>query len=190
IERRDLWEKYGPQSPTGNFNSNPTEWMKVMTCPNDPTARTGNRITMVVNGGTRGNSDNQNTAMFDDSWNGSITACSAGDGTSQTILLSENVDARDWRDMDDDQICVCFQDSAIGFGGTVKNINVDLPEGESRMPRASAYHAGGINVAFADPHVTFIAETVDPAVWNLLFTPNGFDANQMLVLDEKKLSSF
>ncbi|MEK6234120.1 MAG: DUF1559 domain-containing protein, partial [Planctomycetales bacterium] len=126
IERRDLWEKYGPQSPTGNFNSNPTEWMKVMTCPNDPTARTGNKFTMVVNGGTRGNSDNQSTAMFDDSWNGSITACSAGDGTSQTILLSENVDASNWRDLNDEQVCVCFQDSAIGFGGTVKNINVDL----------------------------------------------------------------
>lgn len=43
---------------------------------------------------------------------------------------------------------------------------------------ARSWHPGGVNVAFADGHLSFVAETVDLRVWRAIATRNGAESQQ------------
>ncbi|MCI0335477.1 MAG: DUF1559 domain-containing protein [Planctomycetes bacterium] len=127
------------------------------------------------------------------------------DGTSKTIMLSENMHAWYWSyglDNDTSQI----RDTKHLFGFVWKNVSGSQPTQYERIngdryfdqptPGVPASmeafavlsstpstdyeqygfphsnHPGGVNMAFCDGHLTFVAETLDPVVYGQLMTSN------------------
>ena len=123
------------------------------------------------------------------------TVDSISDGASTTLLLLENVrvgydpfaaspanwsspETRRSRVFFSHRVCqnnVCSAGqvdySLANSGDHAINAGLVQPEGES--PWASSYHSGGVNVVFADGHMTFLSEDIDGRVYASLFTPQG-----------------
>ncbi|WP_397568539.1 DUF1559 domain-containing protein [Schlesneria sp. T3-172] len=138
----------------------------------------------------------------------SLDFVGAGDGTSTTLLLSENIQAGNWYDIDV---------NALGFGpriytnsnqptsdefvfvGSVPTLNTDgtnfgTPDAATRpdgwfinrdiaaaplsRPRPSSNHAGGVNAMMCDGSVKFINETIDKNVYAKLCTSDGVNRGE------------
>ena len=104
---------------------------------------------------------------------------SSNDGSSTTILLSENRDAGVWAGND-------YNPTDQGGVGIVwmnppsaqKKINFEagLTNGLGIAPqdaRPSSTHSGGVVVTFADGHTDFLNEEIDQEVYGRLLTPDG-----------------
>lgn len=117
------------------------------------------------------------------------------DGSSLTLMLSENLDAATWGDLAD----------AGGYGthppqqaGTERAngfiwwpdanphpsvlINSPLSAATNKPPsfwwaRPSSNHPTGVNVSFCDAHTRFISQDIDYTVFCLLMTPRGSRCN-------------
>lgn len=123
----------------------------------------------------------------------SLEYVSTGDGTSTTILVTENLQAGKWYDQ---------TTNALGFGikmpATLTNayanaglagsgqlyitapaspddwfINRNLSAGQYAAPRPSSQHAGGVNVIMCDGAGKFLNESMDQGVFTRLMTSNG-----------------
>jgi prepilin-type processing-associated H-X9-DG protein len=119
-----------------------------------------------------------------------IAYISAGDGTQNTLMLSENVDALSWVLYGDGGI-PSYWERQMGFiwwDALAGNPPQPNPPTEGRVnayaggdpqlttinyARPAAYHPGGVNVAFCDGHVRFISEDLDYLVYTLLMTTRG-----------------
>lgn len=113
---------------------------------------------------------------------------SRGDGLTTTLMLSENVDSGDWTDLTEDKngfVWWGYVDSlpSVANGDATElsmaKINGNLGQQKDptlepiRYARPSAFHPGGVNVAFAGGNVRFISEEMSYLVYILLMTPNG-----------------
>jgi len=95
------------------------------------------------------------------------------DGLSNTLLLSENIDARYWTDVTEPYQCVLWQSIASPFAVNKEiNMGVGLVVDQT-LARPSSHHPGGIVAAFADATARFIVETVDPDVYRSMLTAKG-----------------
>ena len=132
----------------------------------------------------------------------SLDYVSDGDGTTQTLLLTENLQAGNWWDTDTTRIAfgipVATVNGRVPFGrGTVFEsperplntqfdggtlataspqdwrINSDLKAATGTRPRPSSNHSGGVNVILCDGSGRFINQNIDPHVYLKLLTPNG-----------------
>lgn len=122
------------------------------------------------------------------------------DGSTQTLLMVENVRAGSdpsdpsahwanpspWRNsfyvsayVCEDAICA---DGRVDYARAndrrtapyvLESINSGLMQPEGRSPWPSSFHAGGVNAAFADGHVRFLAEGIDGRVYAALVSPEG-----------------
>lgn len=115
------------------------------------------------------------------------------DGTSQTFLVTENVRAG----FDPESPGANFADPnpyrcAFYIGNPCKNghcstgnvdyslsnsgenrINSGLWSAEGSSPIPNSFHAGGVNMAYADSHAAFLSETIDGGVYAALASPQG-----------------
>lgn len=115
------------------------------------------------------------------------------DGLSQTFLLTENVrtgfdphSSRSTYASSAPRLCAFY----VGLpctNGNCTRANVDYtrcndggfrinsgilkPEGSSPLP--NSFHHGGVNMGYADGHVTFLSEAIDGAVYASLASPQG-----------------
>jgi len=123
----------------------------------------------------------------------SLEYVSTGDGTSTTLLLTENLQAGNWYDTQTRGLGFGIQmpatiTSAYGnAGGTGTNqlaitaaaspdawfINRNLSSGQYTAPRPSSQHAGGVNVIMCDGAGKFLNESMDKIVFTKLMTSNG-----------------
>jgi prepilin-type N-terminal cleavage/methylation domain-containing protein/prepilin-type processing-associated H-X9-DG protein len=123
----------------------------------------------------------------------SLEYVSTGDGTTTTVLLSENLQAGRWYDVNT---------NAIGFGirmpSTLTNayvnagaggssqlyitaaaspddwfINRNLSATQFTAPRPSSQHANGVNVIMCDGSAKFLNESIDQVVYTKIMTSNG-----------------
>jgi len=121
---------------------------------------------------------------------------SRNDGLTQTLMLSENVQAGDWRSN---------RTGHIGFGvradtnrkfqayiNTTKQdyqfsaINSALETSAvARRPRPSAYHSGSANAFFCGGNGRSIADNIDVTVYTRLITSDGSSVGQPLVGDNE-----
>jgi len=113
-----------------------------------------------------------------------VTADDIKDGERHTFLLSERRGDRDWSDspaMEDgfgflwrpirgDSSVELWEDTQCNVPA---GINGEPPAGVATSDLPSSYHAGGVNVAYCDGHVVFLAEDVSYKVYALQMTPNG-----------------
>ncbi len=174
----------------------------ILICPDDTESlKNGAAMTYVANSGLRdadptngcaGNDADQSSTTIEN-WTGAvflntygdkpvaqtISQVSSADGSATTLMLSENIDAGTWKDLNEGLVGFCYVDSPqvpnCGTNGATMRIN----SGRGRspgLPRASSYHPGGVMVVFCDNHTKFIAEDINWAVWCKLFTPQGAEA--------------
>jgi prepilin-type N-terminal cleavage/methylation domain-containing protein len=125
-------------------------------------------------------------------WSSSLDYVSTGDGTTTTILITENLQAGKWYDV---------STAGLGFGvkitsltaaypnaGTAANqlngtgtppvpddwfINRNLSATQYAAPRPSSQHAGGVNVIMCDGSGKYLNENMDQGVFIKLTTSNG-----------------
>ena len=111
---------------------------------------------------------------------------SSNDGSSLTILLSENIDAGFWIG-DNSGFAHAANQGGVSMAwlnppATQARINKDVgltPETEvaPRFARPSSNHDGVVVVTFADGHAETLNEEIDPDVYARLMTPDGQNAN-------------
>ena len=131
----------------------------------------------------------------------SLDYISDGDGSATTILITENLQAGDWYDIDGTKIGFGFPVAnsegkvPLGTGATFESakkplntqfeggnlasepqdwrINRDLKIPSGSRPRPSSNHTGGVNVIMCDGASRFLSENIDPHVYLKLITSNG-----------------
>ncbi len=132
----------------------------------------------------------------------SLDYVSEGDGTTTTLLVTENLQAGDWFDTDTARISFGFPvvntNTQVPFGtgatfestdkhlntqfdgGTLSTaasqdwrINSDLKAKPGTRPRPSSNHKDGVNVAMCDGSIRYLSQNIDPHVYLKLLTPNG-----------------
>ncbi|WP_437225260.1 DUF1559 domain-containing protein [Planctomicrobium sp. SH661] len=100
------------------------------------------------------------------------------DGTSQTILLSENIQAGNWNDLTTGHIAflvpVSYTSSVMDPVHSTSLINSNFATAASgATPRPSSYHTQVVNVIFADGSGRNIAQGIDQSVYRRLTSSNG-----------------
>jgi len=109
----------------------------------------------------------------------SLNYVSAKDGATQTVMVSENIDAGAWTDLEPTLVGFSWQDdisklSTISINrikGT--SINQANPNLSHDYARPSSNHPSVVNVAFCDRHVSTINENINYVVWAQLMAPWG-----------------
>jgi len=137
----------------------------------------------------------------------SLDYIASGDGTTQTLMLAENLLAGKWWDTSANRIgfgiCVPVTtdnpgapfdqldpshyltiDGAFELGSPnaalvlPSFINSNPSVGVGNAPRPSSNHASGVNVIYCDGHGSFLNENIDKSVYVKLITSNGVTYNE------------
>ena len=193
LDRNDIFSEYS----TGGqyYNAAPNFHLKVMVCPNDSTAlNNGVQISYVVNAGRQdyvmsghtsagrthkaGAANVANGAVIRHTypWSAktSLSYISGGDGTSTTVLISENVDAADWHNGDELVTAITWDLPSYQAGAPTTTgyaINSRVGErGSEYFPRPSSYHGGGVLMTFCDSHVQWVDESISYLTYCQLLT--------------------
>lgn len=132
----------------------------------------------------------------------SLDYVGTGDGTTNTLMLSENLQAGNWWSTASNQIGfgirVVTTSNQPAYGATGTNLSTAQPmqtEGTAfgtstatnpdiwfinrnlgagtGTPRPSSQHSGGVNVIFCDGSGRFLSENLDKHVYSKLVTSNG-----------------
>ncbi len=111
------------------------------------------------------------------------------DGASQTIMLSENLNAGSWASSIIDatsgtpgtpvqqaDVGIVWWSTASGFPW-VANVPARVAiNSETPGPRPSSHHSGGVNVVYADGHADFISDRIEYAEFCKQMTSNAAKA--------------
>lgn len=131
----------------------------------------------------------------------SLDYVGTGDGTTNTMMLSENLQAGTWWSTSANQlgfgiqVPIASNQPVYGSGGPYASttqplrtdhagstfvsqadpwfINRNLAAGVGAAPRPSSQHAGGVNVIFCDGSGKFLGENMDRTTYAKLLTSNG-----------------
>lgn len=127
----------------------------------------------------------------------SLDYISTGDGATNTIMFSENLNAGNWWGTTVDDIGFGLQVStttnqpatsqfqvsgsgtgtalrpAATFDAAVNECWINRPKTLTYAPRPSSQHVGGVNVYMCDGSGRFISENIDKSVYCKLLTTNG-----------------
>lgn len=209
--------------------SNPMVYLQFFVCPSDPQSPqpSGNSqpLSYVVNAGLQdvpavaaGNgspgypADWPDNGVFVSRWEsaGNLPKVpvgndfiSRGDGVTNTLLLSENVEARNYEDcfayvapagqpgslgqpVSEQMTCfVWYPQTPLPATRQQSQINGKPSDAVNPSPgiandisyaRPSSYHPGGGNFSFCDGHVQFLSENIDYLTYSQLLTSNGLNA--------------
>jgi hypothetical protein len=204
LERTDIYEAYSADAELLSGNWPPAGkalqsiYISFMACPSDFAPLTGQAHTSFVynigmhdaNSSPAGPRGGTPTGVFSlNSGTASATLGNLRDGSTNTVMLSENIDARWWTDpwttmsstltaADYYNVGFAWQDTNAST--TIQNIHINRNKGNSaggggdvNFARPSSGHPGISNVAFGDNHVRPIGEHIDYYVWVQLMSADG-----------------
>jgi len=106
------------------------------------------------------------------------------DGASNTLMLSENNQARYWSDVDENRLAFVFQIVEPEPTGNLLNAKINtgrttpdsaVPNNDLTMARPSSNHPGGVMVVFCDGRTIFLREDIHYRVYQQLMTPDGYN---------------
>ncbi|HVW02539.1 MAG TPA: DUF1559 domain-containing protein, partial [Planctomycetaceae bacterium] len=127
-----------------------------------------------------------------------------GDGTGQTILMTENLNSGNLNTYVDGKIGGLVDPRAFGFGLDIADLGLskDLEPGAlspnfqkywkinsnrgtsvGRFPVPSSLHPGVVNMAFCDGSAKTVADTIDPRIYVALLTPRGVEYGESRIGD-------
>lgn len=183
VERNDIFKEW----ISGN---RPTPYLAFLGCPSDPPPTNSNdELRYVVNAGIADVAGLSNTRIqasgvcFDRTLpipiQVDMTYLNQYDGASQTLLLTENLDADHWG-IDGAQKAkrwnsfVWHRDpvpptAAFNYRGT----RISRSDPSISLARPSSNHGGGVNVIFCDGHYEFVQDDIDYNVYRQLMTSNS-----------------
>ncbi len=182
---RTLWQSKYP-----NFEGLTLE---ILNCPSD-SVNLPRHTAYVYNTGTApnwlGGPPGQNPADGVFLWNGNpsnpqiMTADRIYDGQENTIMITENIQARYWTDGDEGYVGCVWWDVPLSSLNTVLSVNQEKTAGVEplnaiggaqriRYARPASYHPGGVNVAYCDGHVAELNEGIDYVTYAHLMTSKG-----------------
>ena len=164
--------------------------LNILICPSDTTdTNIAARNSYAVNSGRVNNYGGSNmgttgvdwpaNGMFDDRLKGPADTfkifqttrgdISNGDGASNTLQLSENLNLGPWSNATDE-----FKVGLLWFKSPSVGLNQD-PGGtlDNNHARPSSNHSNGFNVCMADGSTRFISESVDYQIYCLLMSSSG-----------------
>ncbi len=186
LERSDIYDLWKTQ---GTIWPEMGPFLDMMTCPSDPPLDTSKGWTSyVANAGRSSGAETPECGVFHDYLGSKVFTSServsGADGTSTTLLLTENVQASTWFDIStkarsgsNAHNIFVWHDTNTGsrpellINGDVSGLPPNAPTLFTARP--SSFHNGGVNVAFCDTHVTFLREGIDYRVYAQLMTPDG-----------------
>jgi prepilin-type N-terminal cleavage/methylation domain-containing protein/prepilin-type processing-associated H-X9-DG protein len=209
MDRMDLYRnREGVGYPTNNSDY-PEPYIEYMQCPSNPKGDLGMTNNFVFNVGTRqANSANPThtgdgsaasprgitsqflktdvpekyAALFFEFGSISTAELTAGDGTTNTLMISENLDAADWN---------TTVENRIGFTWSLDNSGNPVPadalinqrkgeatfasdpESDNGLWAPTSNHPAVVNVGFADGHVRTLSDATSYRVYVQLCTPRG-----------------
>lgn len=201
-------ENSSANSSSDSTAANPRKrFLKVLICPSSPPDDSGPNdapLCYVVNAGYLGGptalaANAVRQAYGVSFWNGvkngaamdeaRVTAdyITLNDGTANTLLLAENIQAGAWAQDSFTWEKADHGQSDLGFvwhadrEKLVNYVNRDYRRVEDKYreeihARPSSRHGGGAMVAFCDSHTYFLKEGIDPRVYWHLMTPCGKSA--------------
>ncbi|MCG8587556.1 MAG: DUF1559 domain-containing protein [Pirellulales bacterium] len=170
-----------------------TPYIEILVSPLDQGPRDQPRLSYVVNGGLPDQvdpvsdgglpvgttfADGVDGMFYDHTQSSSprIGRSDVTDGLRNTLLLTENLDARLWTDVSEPYQCVLWQSVASPFAaGKAMNQSVGSAL-DHTLARPSSNHADGVVAAFADNSARFIVDSIDAAVYLSMLTPKGKQA--------------
>ena len=191
-----IHETHGPQGPDATRGSPPQVYLADLVCPDnrpEDVSETSTAMSYVVNCGMPdadfaggGPADLAANGVFFDRFVDPATAVvmtledvEAGDGLAETLLLSENVDAGNWTDSSEPQVGWVWMPGAGEDAAPPEedllsiNHGTGAGDGSYRFARPSSHHPGGVNAAYCDGRVEFLAETIDYLVYRRLMTSSS-----------------
>jgi prepilin-type processing-associated H-X9-DG protein len=196
LDRNDLYELNNAVNRPSDVIA--ASHLDFMVCPSDPQP-TGSPTAYVYNTGMPGPSeprgpgaDNSANGVFTFRFVNRFTPPRGGiggnyitdkDGTSQTVMLTENIDAGDWTDFREVDVGWVWHDSPA----PAPPITINGRKGERgannnlEWARPSSNHVQSVNVAFCDGHVRSLRQDIHYAVLVKLMTSfdraSGVDQN-------------
>ena len=194
LEMYPLWDSW--KNPEVLAADKPVITWELLSCPKDVAKRStanGPLLSYVVNCGKPGDLDTPAEGVFHDHGvetdpvTVSVDYIAQHDGTTYTLLLSENIQAGLWTDTDEASVGMVWRDSP----GPCSRINEgkgagDRP-GDLQYARPSSNHPGGVNACFCDGHMMFLSEDVDYAAYQHMMTPDSREAGVSGELDPADL---
>ncbi|MEX0717298.1 MAG: DUF1559 domain-containing protein [Planctomycetaceae bacterium] len=125
-----------------------------------------------------------------DGWR--LTASALGDGSTNTMLVSENLDAAGWGSSTASDIgfgvAVVVANLGTTLGTALQTQSADAIPVESRVnsttagPRPSSNHDGTVNAGFCDGSVKKISEDIEPQVYGQIMTSNGYRYGEPVIM--------
>jgi prepilin-type N-terminal cleavage/methylation domain-containing protein/prepilin-type processing-associated H-X9-DG protein len=168
VERYDLLRDWQDPDIADQDLARPV--LPVFQCPSDPLLRRGTpSISFVGNAGTPDAEKEANGVMLDGR-GASVTAIL--DGRSNTLLLSENIQATRWDQAGKQATVFVWHPTTSPRAEHHINRGIDLPL-SPHTARPSSHHVGGVNVSFCDTHTRYLRETIDYKVYMQLMTTDG-----------------
>jgi prepilin-type processing-associated H-X9-DG protein len=174
IERSDLWQDWKQGKKTSAY-------IKMLMCPAnlpETIAKGDAPLSYVVNCGRGSGAERLcDGVFFNHDVDGkplcaSLKYIADHDGTSTTLMLSENLQAGWWTDTEKADLGMVWWDSP----GDCNNINHCQGAGrrlhDIQYARPSSNHKGGVNCAFCDGHTQFLSDRIDYRVYQQLMAPD------------------
>lgn len=155
----------------------PSPFLELLVCPQDSPREIGGPVnSFVANAGiAEAGNDNPANGIFIDLTRGErrFSADDIVDGKSNTLVLSENIQATTWTARGSpDTVFVWHPTTSPSPAMRINGGNLKAPL-SIETARPSSRHRGGVNVAFADTHVTFLNEEIDYVVYMQLMTSDA-----------------
>lgn len=185
LERKDLhdcWKKGDPQSPR----------MSYLICPSDR-ARSADKpeLSYVANCGLPGDKDSPAEGVFHNHdvdgtpVTTSLDYLATHDGASNTLLLSENLQAGYWTDTEEANVGMVWFREPEECSKINRGIQVGPRPQDIRYARPSARHNGVFVASFCDGHQNTLSTDIDYSVYQHLMTPDSKAAGLKGKLEEQ-----
>jgi prepilin-type N-terminal cleavage/methylation domain-containing protein/prepilin-type processing-associated H-X9-DG protein len=170
LDRQDLYDKWQDGIPTSPY-------LESRVCPEDR-ARCRDRslpwLGYVVNCGLAEGKDTRAEGVFHNHnvdakpVTVSLDYISQHDGTTNTLLLSENLQAGLWTDTDKANVGMVWWREPADCNRINGCIDVGPRPQDIKYARPSSYHEGIVNAAFCDGHQQQLSEDIDYEIYQRL----------------------
>ena len=199
--RKEIHSRFGPEGSQDTRGKTPDLYLPEFMCPDDPRSQAAKRLPWTSYVANCGLPDAKASDKYPADWpaNGvflerfenhdadvatSPQFVEDHDGTSFTMMLSENLDAGLWTDGEESRVGFCWSlgdsEGRHTADSAVLLINQERGKGDGniRYARPSSNHGGGVLVMYCDGSTKFMDEQLEFRIYCAQMTPDGPSARQ------------